>query len=302
MDQITGALIGITLVLTAVFIPMAFFSGSVGTIYRQFSLSLVSSMLFSVFLAMSLTPALCATLLKPIPKGHKHEKRGFFGWFNRSFTKSTKRYQSGVGRVLRHTWAFMLVFVVVIGAVALLYIRLPSSFLPAEDQGYFITNIQLPVGAAQDRTDAVLRQVEDYFLKQPEIESFITVAGFSFNGTNSAVDYRNGIDFHADFAASQFIGKTVHAGLVGYLYQQVTGDSGTGAKLGDNKGAAIGIGPQIGFFFPAWQGYTGYVNLRGYADIYTENRPTSTTFMATVSFSPAAPEHPPAPRTPQHVK
>src|SRR6185312_7318637 len=134
-----------------------------------------SSMLFSVFLAMSLTPALCATLLKPIPAGHKHEKRGFFGWFNRSFAKSTKRYQAGVGHVLRHTWALMLVFVVIIGAVALLYIRLPSSFLPAEDQGYFITNIQLPVGAAQDRTDAVLRQVEDYFLQQPEIESFITV-------------------------------------------------------------------------------------------------------------------------------
>jgi multidrug efflux pump len=191
MDQITGALIGISLVLTAVFIPMAFFSGSVGTIYRQFSLSLVSSMLFSVFLAMSLTPALCATLLKPIPPGHKHEKRGFFGWFNRAFAKSTKRYQSGIGHVLRHTWVFMLIFVAIIGAVALLYIRLPSSFLPAEDQGYFITNIQLPVGAAQDRTDAVLHQVEDYFLKQPEIESFITVAGFSFNGRgqNSALSF-----------------------------------------------------------------------------------------------------------------
>lgn len=191
MDQITGALVGISLVLTAVFIPMAFFSGSVGTIYRQFSLSLVSSMLFSVFLAMSLTPALCATLLKPIPAGHKHEKRGFFGWFNRNFARSTTRYQSGVGWVLKHTLSFMLVFAVIIGAVALLYMRLPSSFLPAEDQGYFITNIQLPVGAAQDRTDAVLRQVEDYFLKQPEIESFITVAGFSFNGRgqNSALSF-----------------------------------------------------------------------------------------------------------------
>jgi multidrug efflux pump len=191
MDQITGALIGISLVLTAVFIPMAFFSGSVGTIYRQFSLSLVSSMLFSVFLAMSLTPALCATLLKPIPAGHKHERGGFFGWFNRTFAKSNTRYQSSVGRILRHTWASMLVFLVIIGAVALLYIHLPSSFLPAEDQGYFITNIQLPVGAAQDRTDAVLRQVEDYFLKQPEIESFITVAGFSFNGRgqNSALSF-----------------------------------------------------------------------------------------------------------------
>jgi hydrophobe/amphiphile efflux-1 (HAE1) family protein len=191
MTQITGALVGITLVLTAVFIPMAFFSGSVGTIYRQFSLSLVSSMLFSVFLAMSLTPALCATLLKPIPKGHKHEKRGFFGWFNRSFATATTRYQSSIGRILKHNPASMIAFAAIIALVALLYIRMPSSFLPAEDQGYFITNIQLPVGATQERTQLVLNQVEEYFLKQPEIESFITVAGFSFNGRgqNSALSF-----------------------------------------------------------------------------------------------------------------
>ncbi len=191
MDQITGALIGISLVLTAVFIPMAFFSGSVGTIYRQFSLSLVSSMLFSVFLAMSLTPALCATLLKPIPKGHKHEKRGFFGWFNRNFARSTTAYQSAIGGILKHNWLFMCGFVAIVMLVGWIYVRMPSSFLPAEDQGYFITNIQLPVGAAQERTDLVLKQVEEYFLKQPEIESFITVAGFSFNGRgqNSALSF-----------------------------------------------------------------------------------------------------------------
>jgi multidrug efflux pump len=191
MGQITGALIGITLVLTAVFIPMAFFSGSVGTIYRQFSLSLVSSMIFSVFLAMSLTPALCATLLKPIPKGHKQEKRGFFGWFNRAFARSNTRYQSSIGRILKHQPASIIVFLVIILLVGVLYVRLPSSFLPAEDQGYFITNIQLPVGATQERTDAVLKQVEEYFLKQPEIGSFITVAGFSFNGRgqNSALSF-----------------------------------------------------------------------------------------------------------------
>ena len=191
MSQITGALIGITLVLTAVFIPMAFFSGSVGTIYRQFSLSLVSSMLFSVFLAMSLTPALCATLLEPIPQGHKHEKRGFFGWFNRAFAKSTTHYQSSVGRILKHQPAAIIAFLAIIVLVGVLYAKLPSSFLPAEDQGYFITNIQLPVGATQERTDAVLKQAADYFLKQPEIESFITVAGFSFNGRgqNSALSF-----------------------------------------------------------------------------------------------------------------
>ncbi len=191
MDQITGALIGISLVLVAVFIPMAFFSGSVGTIYRQFSLALVSSMLFSVFLAMSLTPALCATLLKPVTKGHNHEKRGFFGWFNRTFAKATTRYQTSIGGILKHSWIPMVLFVVIVFLVSLFYVKMPSSFLPAEDQGYFITNIQLPVGATQERTDEVLRQVEEYFLKQPEIESFITVAGFSFNGRgqNSALSF-----------------------------------------------------------------------------------------------------------------
>ncbi|MGV3771772.1 MAG: efflux RND transporter permease subunit [Verrucomicrobiales bacterium] len=191
MDQITGALIGITLVLTAVFIPMAFFSGSVGTIYKQFSLALVSSMLFSVFLAMSLTPALCATLLKPVHAGHMHEKRGFFGWFNRTFAKATTRYQGWVAKLLKHAILSMIAFLIIVAAVGWLYIRMPSSFLPAEDQGYFITNIQLPVGATQERTDEVLKEVEDYFLKQPEIESFITVAGFSFNGRgqNSALSF-----------------------------------------------------------------------------------------------------------------
>jgi hypothetical protein len=131
---------------------------------------------------------------------------------------------------------------------------------------------------------------------------FSVVAGFSFNGTNTALDYRNGVDFHADWAASQFIGKSVHAGLVGYVYQQVTGDSGTGAKLGDNKGTAVGIGPQIGFFFPAWEGYTGYLNIRGYWDVFTENRPTSQTVLVTLSFTPAAPEKPATPSGPKHLK
>src|SRR5258705_7182397 len=145
MKQITGALVGITLVLTAVFIPMAFFSGSVGTIYRQFSFSLVFLLLFSVFFAMLLTPALCATLLKPIPKGHKQGKRGVFGSVNRPFSKATPGYQNAVGRILKHSWMFMLVFVAIILLVGFFYTHLPSSFLPAEDPGHFITNIQLPV-------------------------------------------------------------------------------------------------------------------------------------------------------------
>jgi multidrug efflux pump len=191
MDQITGALIGITVVLTAVFIPMAFFTGSVGAIYRQFSLALVASMVFSVFLAMSLTPALCATLLKPIAKGEHHERRGFFGWFNRMFASNTKRYQGVVGRMLHQKGRYMVVFAAIVALVGWLYVRMPSAFLPDEDQGYFITAIQLPVGATQTRALDVIKQVEAFYGAQPEIEQFITVAGFSFNGRgqNSALAF-----------------------------------------------------------------------------------------------------------------
>ncbi len=191
MGQITSALIGITLVLTAVFIPMAFFQGSVGAIYRQFSIALVASMLFSVFLALSLTPALCATLLQPVAKGEHHERRGFFGWFNRKFNQGTMRYRNGVGRMVRKTGRYMLIFAGIVGLVAWLYVRMPSAFLPDEDQGYFITAIQLPVGATQTRSLDVIKQVEQFYFAQPEIEQFITVAGFSFNGRgqNSALAF-----------------------------------------------------------------------------------------------------------------
>jgi multidrug efflux pump len=219
MDQITGALVGISLVLTAVFIPMAFFGGSVGTIYRQFSLSLVSSMLFSVFLAMSLTPALCAHLLKPAQTGAGHGARGFFGWFNRNFGRATTGYQSAVGRILRHTRLGMAAFAVIVILVGVLYARLPSSFLPAEDQGYFITNIQLPVGAAQARTDRVLSTVEQYFLKQPEIESFITVAGFSFNGRgqNSALSFGRLKDWSMRKGAEHTVQGVVNRALGAFM-------------------------------------------------------------------------------------
>jgi hydrophobe/amphiphile efflux-1 (HAE1) family protein len=182
MKQITGALIGISLVLTAVFIPMAFFGGSVGAIYRQFSLAMISCMLFSIFLAMSLTPALCATLLKPVEKGHHLRKQGFFGWFNRGFLATRKNYESFLGRTLIKTPRYLFVYLAIVLAVGWFYIRLPSSFLPDEDQGYFITLIQLPVGATQQRTVDVLKQVEGYYLKQPEITGMVDIAGFSFNG------------------------------------------------------------------------------------------------------------------------
>ena len=182
MGQITGALIGITLVLTAVFLPMAFFGGSVGTIYRQFTMSMVSCMLFSIFLALTLTPALCATLLKQVDAGHHHEKRGFFGWFNRTFEKLTLGYQKSVGVLIRRTFAGMLALVIVVLGVIYLYQKMPSAFLPEEDQGYFLALITLPVGATDERTGEVLKKAEEIFAKQPEIEHYFTVAGFSFSG------------------------------------------------------------------------------------------------------------------------
>jgi multidrug efflux pump len=187
MSQITNALIGITLVLTAVFIPMAFFGGSVGAIYRQFSLSLVASMLFSVILALSLTPALCATMLKPVEAGHHHEKGGFFGWFNRGFAASSKKYQSSVANILTKTGRYLLIYVVLVAAVGFLFVRLPSSFLPDEDQGYAITAVMLPTGATQERTLKVLETAQQFYQKQPEIEHVITVDGFGFSGSGQNV-------------------------------------------------------------------------------------------------------------------
>jgi len=191
MGQITSALIGITLVLTAVFIPMAFFGGSVGTIYRQFTMAMVSCMLFSVFLALSLTPALCASLLKQVDAGHHHGKAGFFGRFNRGFDALTQRYQGWVAALLKRSYTGIIALVGVIVLVVVLYQKMPSAFLPEEDQGYFITLISLPVGATDERTGEALRKVEEYFSKQPEIDHYFTVAGFSFAGKaqNSALAF-----------------------------------------------------------------------------------------------------------------
>ena len=183
MRQITGAIIGITLVLTVVFLPMAFFGGAVGAIYRQFSLSMVASMAFSALMALSLTPALCATILKPIPKGHHDEKRGFLGWFNRGFGRMTNGYQGTVARMLGRTGRFMLIYLVIVGVVAFLFMRLPAAFLPNEDQGYVLTNIQLPAGASANRTEEVIKQIENYFMKEPAVENIVAVQGFSFSGS-----------------------------------------------------------------------------------------------------------------------
>ena len=180
MGQITGAVIGITVVLVSVFVPMAFFSGAVGSIYRQFSLSMVSAILFSAFLALTLTPALCATFLKPVPA--HHERKGFYGLFNRFFKRTAKGYEGTVAKVLPRSGRWMLAFGVVVALVGLMYTKLPSSFLPNEDQGYLIVNVQLPPGATLGRTTAVMQQVEGFFMQQPEVDQVVSVLGFSFSG------------------------------------------------------------------------------------------------------------------------
>lgn len=185
MEQITGALIGIALVLSAVFVPMAFFGGSTGAIYRQFSLTIVSAMALSVLVALVLTPALCATLLKPVQRGTHQQKRGFFGWFNRTFESSANRYRDSVAYVLKRTGRFGLIYLLLIGGMAFLFTKLPTSFLPEEDQGVFFTLVQLPTGATLERTQKILEQVRDHYLTEEKtnVRSVLTVAGFSFAGS-----------------------------------------------------------------------------------------------------------------------
>ncbi|MGE4558677.1 MAG: efflux RND transporter permease subunit [Desulfobulbus sp.] len=185
MDQITGALIGIALVLSAVFVPMAFFGGSTGAIYRQFSLTIVSAMVLSVLVALVLTPALCATILKPINREQHGQKKGFFGWFNRNFERSADGYKNTVSYVLKRTGRFGLIYLLLIGGMVFLFTKLPTSFLPEEDQGVFLTMVQLPTGATLSRTQDVLKRVRDHYLvdDKENVKSAFTVAGFSFAGT-----------------------------------------------------------------------------------------------------------------------
>ncbi len=186
MDQILGAILGISVVLSAVFLPMLFFGGSVGAIYRQFAATLILTMGFSVFLALSLTPAMCATVLKP-GDAHKDAKR----WFNRGFERVRAGYVGLAARILQRAGRWMVVYLTVVVATAWMFLRLPGSFLPEEDQGYFITIVQLPSGATQARTVEVLSQVEQYYLAQPEVERVVGVVGFSFfgRGQNAALAF-----------------------------------------------------------------------------------------------------------------
>ncbi|MFD1787162.1 multidrug efflux RND transporter permease subunit [Sphingomonas floccifaciens] len=227
MGQIRGAIIGITLVLIAVFIPMAFFPGSTGGIYRQFSVTLAVSIFFSAVLALTLTPALCATLLKP----HKHEPgvtpeprdgwRGypqrFFNWFNDRFQNATDRYIRGVGGMLSRPLRWLAVFLAVLGVTALLFLRLPGGFLPEEDQGYFVVSYDAPVGATTERTEAAVRQTEAFLMKQPQFDRVISVLGFNFfgQGQSAALSFvmlKPYADRHgAENSVNAVVGKTFGA-------------------------------------------------------------------------------------------
>ncbi|HHQ4572596.1 TPA: efflux RND transporter permease subunit [Aeromonas veronii] len=221
MTQITGALVGIALVLSAVFVPMAFFGGSTGAIYRQFSLTIVSAMVLSVLVALILTPALCATLLKPMKHGEFGAKRGFFGWFNRAFDAGTNRYQRGVRKVIKQGVRYSLIYGAMLVVLAVLFMRMPTSFLPEEDQGVIMSMVQLPVGATKQRTEVVLADMRDYFLKNEKdnVDSVLTVSGFSFagSGQNAGMAFIKLKDWSErkspDRSANAIIGRAM-----GYLF------------------------------------------------------------------------------------
>ncbi|MEJ8319703.1 efflux RND transporter permease subunit [Pseudomonas oryzihabitans] len=183
MGQIQGALVGIAMVLSAVFVPMAFFGGSTGVIYRQFSITIVSSMVLSVLVALILTPALCATLLKPVKQGH-HEKRGFFGWFNRKFESGQHRYERSVAAVIRHKVPFLLLYLLIVGVMVFLFTRIQSSFLPEEDQGVIFAQVTTPPGSSAERTQKVLDTMREMMMKNDSsaVSSMFTVNGFNFAG------------------------------------------------------------------------------------------------------------------------
>ncbi|WP_250537852.1 MULTISPECIES: efflux RND transporter permease subunit [unclassified Caballeronia] len=223
MSQITGALVGVALVLAAVFVPVAFSGGSVGAIYRQFSLTIVSAMGLSVLTAMVLTPALCATMLKPHPQGHEEKKTGFLGWFNRTFAKSQAKYHGAVAHVIRRSGRWLIIYLVVVVAVGMLFARLPKAFLPDEDQGTMFVLVATPAGATQEMTQRALDDVAGYLRKKESstVESVFTVNGFSFagHGQNSGLVFVRLKDFNQRTGANEkiqaLVGRTFGA-FAGY--------------------------------------------------------------------------------------
>ena len=246
MSQISGAVIGITAVLISVFVPLLFFTGASGKIYTQFAATMAIAIAFSAFFALSLTPALCATLLKPIPKGHHEEKKGFFGWFNRTFSKGTHKYESVVAKVLKHTVPMLVVYAALGGVAVLLYKNIPNSFLPQEDQGSLMMMVQLPAGATKERTDATLATANEVITKMPEVESFLGVSGFSFagSGQNMGFGFITLKDWseRTDPASSAAI---VSRKITGALMQNVK----DGFGIAINPPAIMELGTSSGFEF-----------------------------------------------------
>ena len=193
MGQIQNALIGIGLVLSAVFIPMAFFEGSTGQIYKQFSVTIIAAMVLSVLVALFFTPALCATMLKPIPQGSNLEKRGFFGWFNRTFQRGVNRYERGVAGMIRRKVPFLLMYLIIIAIMGWMFTKIPTSFLPDEDQGVLFAQVQTPAGSTAERTYEVVSQMRDYLLEEESdtVRSVFAITGFIFagRGQNSGMDF-----------------------------------------------------------------------------------------------------------------
>ncbi|MCT7941947.1 MULTISPECIES: efflux RND transporter permease subunit [Shewanella] len=222
MDQITGALVGIGLTLSAVFVPMAFMSGSTGVIYRQFSITIVSAMALSVLVALILTPALCATMLKPLPKGHTHINTGFFGWFNRMFDSMTSRYEASVAKILKRSFRMMGIYLVLVIATAWIFMRMPTAFLPDEDQGILFTQAILPTNSTQESTVKVLENISDYYLTQEAdtVKSVFSVAGFSFAGMgqNMGMSFVGLKDWSEREAPGQDV-KSISGRAMGYFMQ-----------------------------------------------------------------------------------
>ncbi|PZT61531.1 aminoglycoside/multidrug transporter subunit AcrD [Escherichia coli] len=255
MGQIQGALVGIAMVLSAVFIPMAFFGGTTGAIYRQFSITIVAAMVLSVLVAMILTPALCATLLKPLKKGEHHGQKGFFAWFNQMFNRNAERYEKGVAKILHRSLRWIVIYVLLLGGMVFLFLRLPTSFLPLEDRGMFTTSVQLPSGSTQQQTLKVVEQIEKYYFtheKDNIMSVFATVgSGPGGNGQNvarmfirlkdwSERDSKTGTSFAIIERATKAFNKIKEARVIASSPPAISGlgsSAGFDMELQDHAGA-----------------------------------------------------------------
>lgn len=256
MSQISGAVIGITAVLISVFVPLSMLSGASGNIYRQFSLTMVFAIAFSAFLALTLTPALCATMLKPIAKGHNHTKTGFFGWFNRKFNAGTRTYSGWIAKILRKAFTTSVVYIALTGVAALLITRLPTAFLPSEDQGTLMLTVQLPSGATQERTQKTLHTITGVAKQMPEVQDVVTVSGFSFSGSGQNMGL--GFVILKDWAERSGAGSSADA-IAGKI---------TGALMGGaiQDGFGLAINPPPIMELGTSSGFSFYLQQRGSVD------------------------------------